>query len=55
VVHQIDEQRAGVIMRRCYGGSVYVVTAPVPWPQVPYQIAYGWGALFKALVLVRGC
>jgi uncharacterized SAM-binding protein YcdF (DUF218 family) len=50
-----QDTRARLIMRRCYGGSVYVVTAPVPWPQVPYQIAYGWGALFKALVLVRGC
>jgi hypothetical protein len=50
-----QDTRARLIMRRCYGGSVYVVTAALPWTQLPYQIAYGWGALFKALFLVRDC
>ena len=52
-----DEQdtRARVIMRRCFSGSVYVQTASQPWYDLPYQIAYGWAALFKALLLVRGC
>jgi uncharacterized SAM-binding protein YcdF (DUF218 family) len=50
-----QDTRARVIMRRCYGGSIYVVTAPHPWTQLPIEIAYGWGALFKALLLVRGC
>jgi hypothetical protein len=50
-----QDTRARLIMRRCYGGSVYVVTAPLPWTQLPYEIAYGWGALFKALFLVRDC
>jgi hypothetical protein len=52
-----DEQdtRARVIMRRCFSGSIYVETAPQPWYDLPYQIAYGWGALFKALFLVRSC
>jgi len=47
-----DEQD---IMRRCFSGSIYVQTAPQPWYDLPYQIAYGWAALFKALLLVRGC
>lgn len=50
-----QDTRARPIMRRCYGASVYVVTAPLPWAQLPYQIAYGWGALSKALILVRDC
>ena len=57
VVVAIPEQdiRARLIVGRCYPGSVSVVTAPVPWRQLPYQVAYGWAALFKALVLQRSC
>jgi uncharacterized SAM-binding protein YcdF (DUF218 family) len=50
-----QDTRARVMMRRCYAGLVYVVTAPLPMSQWPYQIAYGWGALFKALFLQRAC
>ena len=50
-----QDTRARLIMGRCYRGSVYVVTAPLPWLQLPYQIAYGWGALFKAQFLVTNC
>jgi len=50
-----QDTRARLIMRRCYGGSVYVVAAPLPWMQLPYEVAYGWGALFKSLFLVRDC
>jgi hypothetical protein len=47
--------RARLIMRRCYGGSVYLATAPIRGASWPYQIAYGWAALFKAEVLARSC
>lgn len=50
-----QDTRARIIMKRCFGGSVYVITASLPWDQWPYEIAYGWGALIKALVLYRGC
>lgn len=50
-----QDTRARIMMRRCYGGSIYVVTASLPWDDWPYQIAYGWGALFKALALQRAC
>lgn len=50
-----QDTRARILMRRCFGGSVYVVTASLPWDDWPYQIAYGWGALVKALVLNRAC
>jgi uncharacterized SAM-binding protein YcdF (DUF218 family) len=50
-----QDTRARVMMRRCYPGSIYVVTASQTWTQWPYQVAYGWGALFKALFLQRAC
>ena len=50
-----QDTRARIIMRRCYSGSIYVVAASMPWADWPYQIAYGWGALFKALILERAC
>jgi uncharacterized SAM-binding protein YcdF (DUF218 family) len=50
-----QDTRARIMMRRCFGGSVYVVTTSLPLGNWPYEIAYGWGALLKALVLYRGC
>jgi uncharacterized SAM-binding protein YcdF (DUF218 family) len=50
-----QDTRARVRMGRCFGGSIYVLTAPLPLSNVPYQVAYEWGALFKSLVLQRGC
>jgi DUF218 domain len=47
--------RARMLMRRCFGGEVYVVTAPQPLSSIPGQILYGWGALLKAFTLVRAC
>jgi hypothetical protein len=47
--------RARLIVGRCYPGTIYVVTAPVPWSQLTYEVAYGWAALFKALVVQRSC
>jgi uncharacterized SAM-binding protein YcdF (DUF218 family) len=55
VTTQAQDTRARIIMRRCFSGSIYVVTASLPWSAWPYQIAYGWGALAKALVLQRTC
>jgi uncharacterized SAM-binding protein YcdF (DUF218 family) len=50
-----QDLRARLIVGRCYPGTISVVTAPVPWSQLPYQVAYGWAALFKAVVLQRSC
>jgi uncharacterized SAM-binding protein YcdF (DUF218 family) len=50
-----QDTRARIIMGRCFDGSIYVVTASLPGSAWPYQIAYGWGALLKALVLQRNC
>jgi hypothetical protein len=50
-----QDTRARIMMHRCFSGSIYVVTATRSWYDWPYQIVYGWGALFKALVLKRAC
>jgi hypothetical protein len=55
VTSRAQDTRGRILMGRCFGGPVYVVTAPLPLDSWPYQIAYGWGALIKALVLYRGC
>jgi hypothetical protein len=52
-----QDTRARLRVERCFPGRVYVVTAPPALSQTnwPYQIAYQWGALAKALILQRSC
>jgi hypothetical protein len=50
-----QDTRARIRMERCFSGSVYVVTGSLPLSAWPFQLAYEWGALFKALVIQRGC
>lgn len=50
-----QDTRARMRVERCFGGPVYVMTVPVAGASWPYQIAYEWGALIKALVIQRGC
>ena len=50
-----QDSRARLRVRRCFPGPVYVVTRPVALASWPYEIAYEWGAMIKALVLQRGC
>jgi hypothetical protein len=47
--------RAQLIVGRCFSGQSYLATAPLPASSWPYEIAYGWGSLFKAEFLVRSC
>lgn len=47
--------RARLLVERCFAGQVYLATAPIPPDSWPYQLAYGWGALVKALVWSRTC
>jgi hypothetical protein len=49
------DSRARLRVERCFAGPVYVVTAPIALTSWPYQIAYQWGALIRALVVQRGC
>jgi hypothetical protein len=55
VTSTAQDTRARVLVGRCFNGSVYVVTVPLAAADWPYQIAYQWGALIKALIVHRGC
>jgi hypothetical protein len=50
-----QDSRARLRVERCFPGQVYVVTAPIKPSTWPYQIAYEWAALLKALVVQRSC
>jgi uncharacterized SAM-binding protein YcdF (DUF218 family) len=50
-----QDSRARLRVERCFTGHVYVVTAPLPWYSWPYEIAYEWAAIVKALAFQRGC
>jgi hypothetical protein len=47
--------RARLRVKRCFGGQVYVVEAKPAFAAWPYEVAYEWGALAKALVWQPGC
>jgi uncharacterized SAM-binding protein YcdF (DUF218 family) len=47
--------RAQLVFGRCFNGRLYVATAPLPASDWLYQIAYGGGALMKAVLLDRSC
>jgi hypothetical protein len=47
--------RAQLLFGRCFSGPVNIATAGLRLSSWPYEIAYGWGALAKALVTDRGC
>jgi hypothetical protein len=47
--------RARLWITRCFSGSVYVVTAPLPAWRWPRQIAYQWAAFVKAFTFERRC
>jgi hypothetical protein len=55
VATSFQDTRARLLVKRCFAGSTYVVAAPLPLSNWPYQIAYGWGALAKALFVHRSC
>jgi uncharacterized SAM-binding protein YcdF (DUF218 family) len=50
-----QDTRARIRFGRCFPGSLYVVTTPLPASQWPYEIAYQWAATFRAVVLQRSC
>jgi len=50
-----QDSRARLRVERCFAGPVYVMTAPLSLSAWPYQIAYEWGALTKALIFQRSC
>jgi hypothetical protein len=55
VTTRAQDTRARIRVGRCFSGKIYVVAAPRPFYDWPYEIAYEWGATFKALVLQWAC
>ena len=55
VTTRAQDTRARIVVGRCFSGSIFVMTGSLPLVNWPYQIAYEWAALFKALVLYRSC
>jgi hypothetical protein len=55
VASRPQARRARMLVGRCFSGSIYIATGPLPLRSWPYQLAYGWGALLKALVVYRAC
>ncbi len=55
VTSRAQDTRARIRAGRCFPGQLYVVAVSPPWYDWPYQIAYEWGALAKALVIQRAC
>lgn len=47
--------RARLRVGRCFPGRVYLVAARLTKSTWPYQIAYEWASLVKALVIQRNC
>lgn len=50
-----QDTRARIVVGRCLGGPIYVIAVSPPFDSWPYQIAYEWAALFKAVVLYPSC
>lgn len=50
-----QDSRARLRVARCFAGPVYVMTVPVSLASWPYEIAYEWAAMVKALVFQRSC
>ena len=47
--------RARMLFERCTPVQLEMVPVADPRGRLPYDVAYEWGALLKALVLERGC
>ena len=47
--------RARLEFKRCTGAQLVMVPVTDPTSHLPYDVAYEWGALAKALVLARSC
>jgi uncharacterized SAM-binding protein YcdF (DUF218 family) len=47
--------RAQLRVGRCFPGTIYVATSPLPWFDWFKQIPYQWAASVKALVFQTGC
>jgi uncharacterized SAM-binding protein YcdF (DUF218 family) len=47
--------RARMLFKRCTGIQLLMVPVTDPRARLPYDVAYEWAALIKAVVVVRSC
>jgi uncharacterized SAM-binding protein YcdF (DUF218 family) len=47
--------RARILFKRCTSVHLHMVPIADPASHLPYDVAYEWGALVKALILERSC
>jgi hypothetical protein len=47
--------RAKMLMGRCFSGRTLVVPAPEPISHLPFEVAYEWAAMGRALIVDRTC
>jgi uncharacterized SAM-binding protein YcdF (DUF218 family) len=55
VSERSQSTRARLLFKRCTAAQLHMVPVSDPVSHLPYDIAYEWGALVKALVLERSC
>lgn len=55
VSERTQATRARLLFKRCTPIQLEMVPVTDPRVRLPFDVAYEWGALFKALVLVRSC
>jgi hypothetical protein len=46
---------ARIRVSRCFSGKIYVVNGSLRRRDLPYEVAYYWGATIEALLLQRSC
>jgi uncharacterized SAM-binding protein YcdF (DUF218 family) len=55
VSERSQSTRARMVFKRCTAAHLHMVPVSDPLSHLPYDVAYEWGALVKALVLERSC
>ncbi len=55
VSERTQATRARMLFKRCTPVQLVMVPVADPRARLPYDVAYEWGALLKALTVVRSC
>ncbi len=55
VTRRAQDTRTRLRVERCYPGQLLINTVSPPLGKWPYQLAYEWGALAKAVIWQRAC
>jgi hypothetical protein len=55
LIERSQSTRARMLFKRCTTAQLHMVPVSDPVSHLPYDVAYEWGALLKALVVHRSC